>query len=709
MLTRLAQFIYARRRIALFVIVPCIAVAFAIGGPVITHLTSGGSDFDDPSSDSVRARERLEAATGGSPDIGLIVLVRPGTEVRGGEARAKVDRIAQEIAEDPAVSRVFSFYNTNNDAFVSKDGRSTYLVASFKPLSDKKQTDAADRLHDVLGEEPGVTLGGPIEANREINKQIGEDLARAEMFGIPILVILSILFFRGLVAALLPFAVGVAAIGFTFLLLRITDTVVSLSVFCINLVTGLGLGLAIDYSLFIVSRYREELAKSGPGAEALVRTLATAGRTVAFSALTVAAAMAALFAFPQRFLYSMAIGGVFVSLMSALSALVFLPALLAVLGPRVNSLSPRWLRRSADRTARGERGAWYTISRTVMRFALPIAITAGTFLILLGVPFLGVKFAGVDAGVLGSSAPARQVQEALARDFDQNRSSPLYVTIAAPPADDGQISQFADGLEGLPHVLAVTQPMRVGPDLVRVDVFSTERALADDTQTLLKDIRAQPTSLPVLVGGEAAAFADLQSSFRSRLPWALLFVCLTTGVLLFMLTGSVVIPIKTLILNVLSLSATLGFLVLVFQDGRAEGLLDYTSQHALNASQPILIGAIAFALSTDYAVFLLTRIKEARDHGASNEEAVAIGIERTGRIVTAAALMLAVAIGSFVTSEIVLIKQLGLGIAFAVLLDATIVRALLVPSLMKLLGEWNWWAPAPLRRFHDRFGISESG
>jgi RND superfamily putative drug exporter len=258
-------------------------------------------------------------------------------------------------------------------------------------------------------------------------------------------------------------------------------------------------------------------------------------------------------------------------------------------------------------------------------------------------------------------------------------------------------------------VLAVTQPTRVGADLVRFDVFSTERALADDTQTLLKDIRAQPTSLPVLVGGEAAAFADLQGSFRSQLPWALLFVCLTTGVLLFMLTGSVVIPIKTLILNVLSLSATLGFLVFVFQDGRGEGFLNYTSQHALNASQPILIGAIAFALSTDYAVFLLTRIKEARDQGASNEEAVATGIERTGRIVTAAALMLAVAIGSFVTSEIVLIKQLGLGIAFAVLLDATIVRALLVPSLMKLLGDWNWWAPAPLRRFHDRFGISESG
>jgi uncharacterized membrane protein YdfJ with MMPL/SSD domain len=707
-LTRLAHFIYARRRLALFVIVPCIVVAFAIGGPVISQLTSGARDFDDPGTDSVQARERLQDATGVSPSIGLIVLVRPGAPARGEQARAKVGEIARVLGADPGVARVSSFYNTDNDAFVSKDGQSTYLVASFKPLSEKAQRDAADRLRDELGGREGVKIGGPIEANREIDEQVGKDLARAEMFGIPILLLLSILFFRGLVAALLPFAVAVAAIGFTFFFLRATSTVLSLSVFCINLVTGLGIGLAIDYSLFIVSRYREEIARSGLGAEALARTLATAGRTVAFSALTVAAAMAALLVFPQRFLYSMGVGGVFVSLMAAVSALVFLPALLAVLGPRVDSLSPRWLRRSADRSARGERGAWYAISQFVMRFALPIAIAASTFLILLGLPFLNVRFAGVDAGVLPVDAPARQVQEALARQFDQNRTSPIYVAVEAPASAQGEVQQFADRLRRLPHVLAVTRPTPVSADLTRFDVFSTERALADETQTLLDDIRDQPSSFRVLVGGEAAAFTDLQASFRSRLPWALLFVCVTTGVLLFLLTGSVVIPIKTLILNVLSLSATLGFLVLVFQDGRAEGLLDYTSQHALNSSQPILIGAIAFALSTDYAVFLITRIKEARDHGASNEEAVAVGIERTGRIVTAAALMLAVAIGAFVTSEIILIKQLGLGIAFAVLLDATIVRALLVPSLMKLLGPWNWWAPAPLRRFHERFGISES-
>jgi uncharacterized membrane protein YdfJ with MMPL/SSD domain len=709
MLARLGHFLYRRRRAMLIVVVPVLAVAFAIGGPVFSLLTSGGRDFEDPSSENVRARDRIEHATGANPDVALIALIRPGEPVRNASARAKVDGVVRTMRGDPAVANVFSAFNTHNDAFISKDGMSTYVVASFKPVSGTDETDAAKRLHKQLAGRPGVVLGGPIEANREIDDQIGKDLARAEMFGIPILIVLSILFFRGFVAALLPFGVGLVSIACTLFFLRVTNAVLTLSVFSINLVTGLGLGLAIDYSLFIVSRYREELARSGPGAEALVRTLTTAGRTVAFSALTVAAAMAALFAFPQRFLYSMAFGGLFVSLMSAVVALVFLPALLAVLGARVNALSPAWLRRSAEQTARGEAGIWYSISHVVMRRAVPVAVVTAAILIALGVPFLGIKFAGVDAGVLPREADAREAQGALATDFRQNRTSPIYVVAEEPSSADSRIAAFADDLRRLPHVLAVTAPQRLGRDTSRIDVYSTQRALADATQSLVRDIRGRATSLNVQVGGEAAAFEDQQASFRSHLPYALLFVCLTTAVVLFLMTGSLVLPIKTLILNVLSLSATLGFLVLVFQDGRFEGLLGYTSQHALNASQPILVGAIAFALSTDYAVFLLTRIKEARDRGEGDREAVAVGIERTGRIVTAAALMLAVAIGAFVTSKIILIKQLGLGVAFAVLLDATLVRALLVPSLMRLLGPWNWWAPRPLRRFYDRFGITEAG
>jgi RND superfamily putative drug exporter len=615
--------------------------------------------------------------------------------------------VVRTIRSDHSIAGVFSAFNTRNSAFVSKDGRSTYVVASFKPMSGRAETDAGKRIKEKLKGTKGILLGGPIVANTEIDDQIGSDLARAEMVGIPILIVLSLLFFRGVVASLLPLAVGLVSIAGTFLLLRITNEIVQLSVFAINLVTGLGLGLAIDYSLFVVSRYREELARRGPGPSAIAATLATAGRTVAFSALTVAAALAALFVFPQRFLYSMAFGGVFVSLLSTAVALVFLPALLAVLGPRVNAISPGWLRRSAERAARNERsGLWYAISHGVMRRALPIAVVSAALLIALGIPFLGVKFIGVDAGVLPKDASARQVQDMINANFAENETSPIYLAVSGTPADAARIRAFRERLRSLPNALAATPPQQIGRGTWRIDVFSQARSLDDRTQTLVKQIRREPHSFGVLVGGEAAAFADQQSSFRSRLPYALAVVCLTTALLLFLMTGSLVLPIKTLVMNLLSLTATLGFLVLVFQHGHLEGLLNYTSQHALNATQPILIGVIAFALSTDYAVFLLTRIKEARDRGESSADAVAIGIERTGRIVTAAALMLAVAIGAFVTSKIILIKELGVGVAFAVLLDATVVRALLVPSLMRLLGEWNWWAPNTLRRLYVRFGLS---
>ena len=320
---------------------------------------------------------------------------------------------------------------------------------------------------------------------------------------------------------------------------------------------------------------------------------------------------------------------------------------------------------------------------------------------------MGIKFTGVDAGVLPPTTSARQVHDALEADFASNETSPLYIAVEAKQSAAGDVQQFAEELHRVPHVATVLPARYAGSSVWRVDVLSDEATLADETQELVDDLRHQPAPFAASVGGEAAEFFDQRASFRHTLPIALLIVCLTTAILLFLLTGSVVLPVKTLVLNVLSISATLGVLVLVFQDGRLEGLLNFDSQGALNSTQPILIGVIAFALSTDYAVFLLTRIKETRDAGADDTEAVAIGLERTGRIVTAAALMFAVAIGAFMTSEILLIKQLGFGVAFAVLLDATVVRALLVPSLMKLLGARNWWAPAYLRRVYARVGLHE--
>jgi RND superfamily putative drug exporter len=399
-----------------------------------------------------------------------------------------------------------------------------------------------------------------------------------------------------------------------------------------------------------------------------------------------------------------------VALLSAATALIVLPAVLAALGPRVDKLSfARW-RAASERTARGERsGFWYRLSQAVMRRPVPIATASAALLIALGIPFFTVEFTDVDARILPPTASARQVHDALATDFPENRTTPVFVTVEAGPDAGPQVETYARSLADADGVAGVGEVAAADDELWKIDLIAAGDPLADSTQELVRDLREIDAPFDVRVGGQTAAFVDQQASLSSRLPFGLAVLALGTFLFLFMMTGSVVLPLKALLMNVLTLSATFGILVLVFQEGRLEGLLDYSSLGALDATQPILLFVVAFALSTDYAVFLLGRIKEARDSGASETDSVAIGLERTGRIVTAAALLFAIAIGAFATSEIVFIKSLGLGVALAVLIDATIVRALLVPSLMKLLGRRNWWAPAPLRRLHERFGAGEGG
>jgi uncharacterized membrane protein YdfJ with MMPL/SSD domain len=614
-----------------------------------------------------------------------------------------VERLARELEREPGVGRVVTYRQGGRD-LVSEDGRSTYLAVSFKSGVD--DGDVAEALAERYERRPGLTLGGAALAEFQVNEQVSEDLSRAELLAFPILFILSLLFFRSLVAALLPVMVGGMSIVLTFLGLRVASELGSISVFALNLVTGLGLGLAIDYSLFIVSRYREELARSGPGAEALRRTLATAGRTVLFSSLTVAAALASLLVFPQRFLYSMGLGGMMVALIAAGVALIILPAVLALLGPRVNALAPRRLQQSAERDARAaQSGAWYRLSRAVMRRPGRIAIASAAVLIALGLPATRIEFTSVDPSVLPKSASARQVLDRLDRDFPPGRTAPIYVGAAARLGP--QLERYVRRLRELPGADAVSPPRPAGGGLTVIDVYPKGTVLSDGSQQLVRDVRGLSPPFTTEAGGVTAEFVDLKESLVSHMPEAFLIVIAATVVVLFLMTGSLILPLKALVMNVLTLSATFGLLVLVFQDGRLEGLLGYTSQGAIESSQPILLFAVAFGLSTDYGVFLLTRIKEEHDRGAPNEEAVALGLQRTGRIVTFAALLFMIAIGAFVTSEIIFIKQLGLGTALAVLIDATIVRALLVPSLMRLLGPWNWWAPAPLARLHARIGLSE--
>lgn len=690
------------RRVGLLAIA-LFLLAGALGGSVASRLDPYGAD--DPATDSVKARERLEDAGLRVPAVVVVV----DAPVAAPATRRRVEALEAIVRRRADVEAVSGWYDTHSPAFVSRDRRSTYFAVSLKPTGDKAWQEAGAAIADRLAGRPGVLVGGAAVAQKQVNKQIEEDLRRAEMLAFPLLLLLSLLFFRSLVAALLPLMIGLLAIVGTLLVLRIASEFASISIFALNLTTGLGLGLSIDYSLFVVSRYREETAKDGPGLAAMRRVLATAGRTVLFSSLTVAVALASLLVFPQRFLYSMGLGGSLVALLAALISLTVLPAVLTLLGSRVNSLSPRFLRRRAEADARpGERGFWYRLSRFVMRRPVPIATLATLFLIVLGLPFLGIRFNSVDPTVLPREASARQTYDTLSEKFPPYHDTPIWIDVeGGGPRAAVAVAARVRRVDG---VAAVAPPRRLSRRVTAIEAISSNPFNSEASRSTVEAIReiAAPPGATVLVGGASADFVDFQGSLARHLPIALAIIVAATLVILFLMTGSVVLPVKSLIMNVLNLSAVFGLLVLIFQDGRLEGLLDYTGSGAIEQTMPILLFAVAFGLSTDYAVFLLSRIKEARDAGASDSECVAIGLERTGRIVTAAALLFAVAIGAFATSQIVLNKVNGVGTALAVLIDASIIRALLVPSLMRLLGRWNWWAPAPLRRLHDRIGVSEA-
>ena len=707
MLTRLAGFLYAHRRAVLYVAVVGAVIAAVFGSSVAQYLSPYGAN--DPATQSVQATNRFQAATHRQIDPGVIALVNVGN-IHSATAEQRVNQVAAELQSGPDVAATATYYDTHNPAMISNDGRSTYVLAYFTALSDSRLKNDAQQIENRFAGAKDVRLGGQQIANAQVNTQVSHDLERSELLAFPFVFLLSLLFFRSLVAALLPPLLGGLAIVCTFLALRIVGTFVDLSVFALNLTTGLGLGLAIDYSLFMVSRYREESAKSGFGPEAIRRTLQTAGRTIVFSSLTVAAAVASLTIFPQRFLYSMGIAGALVALLAASLALTVLPALLAVLGPRVNSLAPKRLARAADRDARpAQNGAWYRLAHLIQRRPALIAITSASFLIALGIPFFTqVKFTSVDATVLPTSVSARQVNDAINTQFPPNRGAPLDVVVGAPTTAPA-VRALEQRLTRLPNVSAVAPARPAGPSLSVIAVAPARPPLSDASQRLVHAVRALRVPFYLGVAGETAAYVDLEHSLAVHLPAVLAAVVATTLIILFLMTGSVVLPIKAVIMNALGLSAMFGILVLIFQDGNLEGLLSYHSLGALDATQPILLFAVGFGLATDYGVFLLSRIKEARDAGANDSDAVAIGLERSGRVVTAAAVLFAVALGAFSTSEIVFIKELGLGAVLAVLIDASIIRALLVPSLMELLGPLNWWAPRPLRRLHERIGLPEGG
>ena len=725
MLTRLAQFSIRRRRWVLSFTVLFLIASIVFGTGAFGVLKTAG--FDDPSSESVLARELLEQRfEGGEPNV-VLVLTAEGRSVDEPDLAADGASIVQRLEEIDGISGAISYWSLGNaPPLRSNDGDTALVLARL--LGDDEFIDEQITLIDeeLTGTQGGFTvlLGGVNAVFADIGHTIEGDLLRAEMIAIPLTLLLLLFVFRSLVAAVLPLFVGFIAILGTLLSLFIIGSITDVSIYAINLTTALGLGLAIDYSLFVVSRFREELRAGRTVEEAVVRTVQTAGKTVLISALTVAVSLSALLVFPLYFLRSFAYAGVAVVLLALMGSIISLPALLATIGRRIDSV--RIGRRRVERAE--HEGAWHRVAVLVMRRPIPVATVVVVFLVLLGAPFLRASFGIPDDRVLPTSAGSRQASEILRNEFSGNAAESFGVVadgVGADRMDDiATAASTLSALEGIDRVesaagtfvdgrLATSGPgdasylASEGSPISWMSVVPDFPVVSPEGEQLVKDIRNLDLPFEVGVEGQAAGLVDTKAAIGASLPWAIAIIVIATFVLLFMMAGSLLVPVKALVLNMLSLTATFGAMVWIFQDGNLSELLGFTATGTLDISMPILMFCIAFGLSMDYEVFLLSRIKEEYDRVGDNEQAVALGLERTGSIITAAALLLSITFFAFGTSGVSFIKMFGIGLGLAVLMDATIVRAFLVPAFMRLAGDANWWAPAPLRRFHDRYGLKE--
>ena len=736
MTTRLARIVLRHRRRVLLAAVVFLALAGAIGGGVAKELSGGG--FDDPAAPSDQAAHLLTRAFGGGAANLALLVTAPGPVDSAAAATAGRD-LAARLAAEPGVVGVVSYWTSGHPASLrSRDGRRGLVLARLTGADDasvKRVRALAPRYRGSF-EGLQVAVGGQAEVFREVGDTIEHDVIRAESIAIPITAVLLVIVFGSAVAAMLPLLVGVLSILGTFLTLHLLVHVTQVSVYSVNLATSLGLGLGIDYSLFLLTRYREEVSRGVDRHAAVAETLRTAGRTVLFSALTVLLSLSAMLVFPLYFLKSFAYAGISAVLFAAAGALVVLPAALAVLGDRIERFDLRRpVRRLLGLPARvptsSDQGAWHRIAMTVMR--RPVAIGTAIIVVLLvaGIPFTQVVFSLPDDRVLPRSASAQQVGDVLRHDFPGRDAYALSV-VAPRVQDPGSarpaISSYATRLSlvaGVDRVDALTgsfvRGRQVSPPGVGTAHFAVRNATylsvipavesyGPPGEALVRDLRALPAPFPgVVIGGEAAALVDTKHSLGSRLPLALGVIVLATFVLLFLFTGSVVVPVKALVLNLLSLSATFGAMVWIFQQGHLIHLFgNPVVTGTLDTTMPILMFCVLFGLSMDYEVFLLSRIKEEWDATGDNTLAVARGLERTGRLVSAAAGLLAIVFLAFLSSDITFIKLLGLGTALAVVVDATLVRGALVPAFMRLAGRANWWAPRPLRRLHERIGLRES-
>ncbi|MGP3969004.1 MMPL family transporter [Streptomyces sp. 6N223] len=703
----------AHRRPKTVLVVAALFAAFGAvwGTGVFGELTGGG--FRDEGSESALAEERLAEAFG-RQNADVLVLY----DSEGADGLTVDDPAYREAVESSLLgvgpgllSGAVTYWDRHDDSLVSADRTTTYAVLTLAGGTEDARDARYAGLEEALGSEAGhgalrVRLGGPVALTHGLSEQSEADITRAEALAMPLLLALLLVIFGSLVSAAMPLLTGVLTALGGFTLLRAFSLAGDVSVFSVNVVTMMGLGLAIDYSLFIVSRFREELRAGRGVEEAIERTLATAGRTVAFSGLVVGISLAGLLLFPLVFLRSMGLGGMAAVAIAVTGSLTVLPAVLSLLGHRVDALRvPRpWRRRNADDMGSG---TWYRVAHSVMRRPLVYLAVIVVGLVALGLPFRNVEFGSIDERVMPTGTESRLVGEEIARDFPAGDAAAVEVVVTG--ADAAALDDYMARLGELPEVTGV----RVGLHghtsqlLVRHELGE----YTPEARELVREVRATPApgDAEVLVGGGAADVVDQLDGVGERLPWMIAFVALVTLVVLFLAFGSVLLPVKALIANVLSLTASFGALVWIFQYGHLAEWLDFTPTGTIEASQPVLMFAIAFGLSMDYEVFLLSRVREEWDRTGDNAEAVASGLQRTGSIITSAALLLIIVVGAFATSGISIIKMVGVGLVIAIAVDAVLVRTLLVPATMRLLGRANWWAPGPLARFWERHGHREEG
>lgn len=681
------------------------------GTGVFGVLISGG--FEDPGSESARAAGRIVAEVG-RQDVDLLVLYSSDTTtVNDPSFRDAVLAASARARQRTEVASVVSYYDTRSRAFVSNDEHATYLALT---LTEADSIDQYEAVRDEL-DAPGLRtqFAGATALNADVTGRVSTDIAKAEMYSMPILMVLLLFVFGSLVAAGTPLLVGGLAILGALVATRALTYTTDVSIFGINIITLLGLGLAIDYSLFVVNRFREELAAGRSTADAVRRTMTTAGRTVVISGVIVALALASLLLFPQVFLKSMGFGGMAAVLVAMLASVTVLPALLAVLGHRINALRVRlpWTRRrtagsvgSAGSVGPAGSDGWARLAHAVMR--RPALVIVGTLVALtvLALPFAGARFGGPDERVLPPGEASRVATERLATEFPGGTNSSMRVLVSG--ADQQAVAAFTARVGEIPGVTAASITAAKGSSSVLTVGFEGTSAgqTARDVVTGIRSLPA-PEGAQVLVSGRTADLVDLLDSLAARLPWMALLVAASTFVLLFLAFGSLVLPLKAIVMSMVSIGASFGAVVWVFQDGHLAGLLGFTPTGDLEATQLILMLAIIFGLSTDYEVFLLSRVREEWDRTGDNRASVANGLQRTGRIITSAALLLIVVIGGFATGGITFIKMIGIGMIVAIVVDATLVRVLLVPATMRVLGQANWWLPAPLARLHRRLGFSE--